>query len=224
MKSTYIKWPTTDEVKVVSEHFTFPYTIGAIDGSHIPIKQPLHQLDAYTNRKFTTSVILQAVCDSTMLFTDVSVGWSGSMHDARVFRLSHLGRKLENEGLHPYHLLGDSAYALKPYMIVPFRDNGHLSQDEKKFNLAHSASRCVVERAFARLKGKFRRLKYLDMDNKALISDIVTAACVLHNFILRHDSSSEAIGSTSTSGVNLPPLEPSLSAVARREQLMYVVI
>ena len=131
-RHAYIKWPGTPaEMKTVSSGFQFPFTIGAIDGAHIQIKAPLQKLDSYTNRKSYTSVVLQAVCDSSMRFTDISVGWSGSMHDARIFHLSALGSKLQAQNINPYHLLGDSAYPLLPYMMVPFRDNGHLSPDEK---------------------------------------------------------------------------------------------
>jgi len=56
-----------------------------------------------------------------MFFTDVSVGWPGSVHDARIFHLSNLGKQLERDGLQPYHL-GDSARPLKTFLVVPFRD------------------------------------------------------------------------------------------------------
>lgn len=45
--------------------------------------------------------------------------------------------------------------------------------------------RTVVERAFALLKGRFRRLKYLDMSLLALIPDVILACCVLHNICLQ---------------------------------------
>ena len=172
----------------ITKSFKFPSTVEAIDNSHIHIKAPLSNLEAYTNRKSYTSIMLQAVCDSRMDVLDVSVGWPGSMHDARIFRLSQVGKKLEREGLHTYHILGDSAYPLKPYLIVPFRDNGFLTPEEKHFNLQHSASRCIIERAFARLKGKFRWLKYLDMDKYDLMGSVIIAACVLHNYIIEHAS------------------------------------
>jgi hypothetical protein len=181
----YVTWPPTEQLAASS--FKLPFSVGAIDGSHVEIKQPLGQLEAYTNRKGYTSVVLQGVCDSGMKFLDISTGWPGSMHDARIFRLSSLCAKLEESGIGPYHLLGDSAYPLKSYLIVPFRDNGHLTPEETHFNIIHSSSRNVIERSFARLKGKFRRLKYLDMDNLSLVSVVITAACVLHNAILFHE-------------------------------------
>ena len=219
MLPKYIEWPATDEQDQLAKGFNFPLTVGAIDGSHIEIKAPLQKLEAYTNRKSYTSVVLQAVCDSNMKFLDVSIGWAGSMHDARIFRLSALGKRLEAQGTQPYHLLGDSAYPLKSYLITPFRDNGHLSEEEKHFNTVHSSSRSVIERAFARLKGKFRRLKYLDMDNMSLVPVVITAACVLHNAILTHECITDNMDCESIAC----PLDSSISAVERRYQLLQLL-
>ena len=44
--------------------------------------------------------------------------------------------------------------------------------------------RQVIERAFALLKGRFRRLKYLDMSCAHLIPYVILACCVLHNICL----------------------------------------
>lgn len=44
--------------------------------------------------------------------------------------------------------------------------------------------RQVIERAFALLKGRFRRLKYLHMSCIDLIPYVILASCVLHNICL----------------------------------------
>lgn len=44
--------------------------------------------------------------------------------------------------------------------------------------------RQVIERAFALLKGRFRRLKYLHMNVADLILYVILACCVLHNLCL----------------------------------------
>ena len=229
LRQEYIKWPGTPaDIKVASSGFRFPFTIGAIDGSHIQIKAPLPKLESYTNRKSIASVVIQAACDSSMRFTDISVGWPGSMHDARIFRLSALGKRLSAQGIDPYHLLGDSAYPLLPYMIVPFQDNGHLTADEKTFNVLHSSSRTVIERAFARLKGKFRRLKYLDMNDMALVTLVITAACVLHNFTLLHEASIDEDVTDDADDVNLTSDQVSSEqqqvAIERRRELMMMLL
>lgn len=61
--------------------------IGAIDGSHIAIKAPHVNHEDYFNRKQNYSINLQGVVDATGKFIDVSTGWPGSIHDARVLRL-----------------------------------------------------------------------------------------------------------------------------------------
>ena len=43
-------------------------------------------------------------------------------------------------------------------MVTPFRDNGHLTAAQKKYNKYHSSTRMVIERAFGLVKGCFRRL------------------------------------------------------------------
>ncbi|WAR22681.1 HARB1-like protein, partial [Mya arenaria] len=79
------------------------------------------------------------------------IGWPGSVHDARVFRNCPLLDVCQQLPA-PYHLIGDSAYPLSRYMLVPYRDNGHLDAQQKKFNKAHSSTRVDVERAIGLLK------------------------------------------------------------------------
>jgi len=62
-----------------------------------------------------------------------------------------------------FHLLGDAAYSLLAGPLVPFRDNAHLTPQQITYNTRHSSVRCTVERVFGRLKGKYRRLKDLDV-------------------------------------------------------------
>lgn len=162
-----------------------PGVIGAIDGTHVQIPGPSEHRDAYINRKGFPSVQLQVVCDRNMQFLDVFTGWPGSVHDSRVFNNSPVKTTLET--LPPeYHLIGDSAYALNEYLLVPFRDNGHLTTLEKRFNKVHSSTRVEVEMAIGLLKGKFRRLKHLEMYNILDMPFIIFSACAFHNFILKH--------------------------------------
>ena len=46
----------------------------------------------------------------------------------------------------------------------------------------------MVERAFGHLKGRFRRLKQLQLFNEVAISKVIFAGCILHNFcVLTND-------------------------------------
>ncbi|KAJ8979101.1 hypothetical protein NQ317_014113 [Molorchus minor] len=116
----------------------------------------------------------------------------GRVHDARVFRNSPLyNRLIGNPPPHllppAQHLLGDAAYPLLPNLLKPFRDNGHLNEIQLRFNQILSAQRSVIERAFALLKGKWRRLKYIDMSLSEEIPNVILAACILHNFVLNRE-------------------------------------
>ena len=129
----------------------------------------------------------QVVCGKDLRFLHVHTGHPGSVHDSRVFRTCDLKALLESDAgrLPPeLHLLGDSAYVLQEYMLVPFRQNGHLGPAERAFNYVHSSTRVTVEHSIGLLKGKFRRLKYLEMINVTEMSYMIFAACVLHNFVI----------------------------------------
>ncbi|XP_055843575.1 putative nuclease HARBI1 [Episyrphus balteatus] len=160
-----------------------PGIIGAIDGCHIQIKQPLRNPIDYYNRKNSHSDILQVVCDHRVVFTDVYVGAPGRLHDARVFRNSPLSSEIDRLVPDEYHLVGDTAYPLKKNLVPPFRDNGHLSENKINFNTRLSSARVTIERAFGFLKCRFRHLKYLDVSEPMMANKIVTACCILHNHI-----------------------------------------
>jgi len=87
-----------------------------------------------------------------------------------------------------FHVLGDSAYPLLPHFLVPYRDNGHLSATQSRYSMLHSETRSVVERAFARLKGKLCRLKGLECTQISTALIILKAAFVVHNFMLLLDA------------------------------------
>ena len=124
-----------------------------------------------------------------MRFTDVFCRYPRSVHDARVFRNSPLfvdAQRNVNE-LFPgnSHLIGDAAYPLKPWILTPYKDNGHLTRQQSRYNFIHSSTRMVVERSLALLKGRFRKLKTSMVKQRIQdVPEIVVAACVLHNICM----------------------------------------
>lgn len=199
LKPVYIKWPNASDGQRIAAEFEsssgIPDVIGCIDGTHIPIRAPTSDRDSYINRKQFPSINALAVCDNNKRFTYVYADRAGSVHDARVLRVCPLGQQIEHGTLCPsadkdkYHLLGDSAYPLLPSLLVPYRDNGHLSASQRKFNYIHSSTRSVVERAFGRLKGMFRRLRGIECTYPVNSLHLIEAAFVLHNFVLHHEHS-----------------------------------
>ena len=187
-----IVWPHGDECEKVTEGFykmkKMDNVIGAIDGTHIPISGQNEHNENYINRKGFSSIILQAVCNHKMKFTDVYVGWPGSVHDARVFANSDLLSRIEQN---PFHLIpngcfmvGDAAYPLSSFMMTPYRGIAGMNQLKHRYNYVQSATRIVIERAFGVLKGRFPRLKLIDMKNVDDICLFVLVACVMHNFCI----------------------------------------
>lgn len=121
------------------------------------------------------------------LFTHIYVGNVGSVHDARVFRLSALQDYISDESKFPNdsHLIGDAAYPLLKQIMVPYTDNGYLTQRQKNYNFCLSSSRMTVERAIGLLKGRWRSLLHnLAMGCVERIPYHFLACCVLHNICL----------------------------------------
>ena len=80
-----------------------------------------------------------------MQFNDVFCGFSGSVHDARVLEIRPFSRKLKQTKnmLFPRktHLICNSAYSLKTWVLTPYRYNG-------------------LERFLGLFKGRFRGLRH----------------------------------------------------------------
>lgn len=67
-KDDFINWPndedTKNEIKCgFFERANFPNVLGCIDGTHVPIKGPGEDENAFVNRKGYHSINVQAVCD-----------------------------------------------------------------------------------------------------------------------------------------------------------------
>lgn len=65
--------------------------------------------------------------------------------------------------------------------MVPYRDNGRLTQAQKQFNRRLSSCRIVVEHAFGIMKQRFRQLYHCKLHNLERCVTFIHACCVLHN-------------------------------------------
>lgn len=167
----------------------------------------------YKTYKKTYAIILQAVCDARMKFIDCFAGFAGSVGDLRVFRNSDLWREIQIDKQFFFpndeFIIGDKVYPVLIRCISPYIDRGQLTaviyfviysyifscridlkyfvissfQAQKNFNTVLLSKRSVIERTFALLKGRFRRLKFLDI-NVDKIPYVIIACTVLHNICL----------------------------------------
>ncbi|KAJ8968795.1 hypothetical protein NQ314_002103 [Rhamnusium bicolor] len=210
-----IAWPSANRAAHISDHFYRRYgfpgknnryvtyvlnsfklltgIIGSIDGTHIKITAPKDSHVSYINRKGYHSVLLQGVCDHNKLFIDVYAGEAGSIHDYTLFLRSDLSRRPDENFYNDTHLIGDLAYKLTTKLIVGFKNFGLLTDRQKVFNKVLAKARAVIENAFALLKGRFRRLKFIETIRPDLLCLLIMSACILHNLCILHRDSAEDI-------------------------------
>ena len=114
--------------------------------------------------------------------------------------------------MHDARVLGDPAYPLKPWMVKPYPDTGHLTADEWHFNYCQ---RVIVENAFGELKGRWhyllKRMDYFDIEHT---TNAVGSCVVLHNICeqLGDVCHPDLIHSTDTSDSSSTP--PAAATVA----------
>lgn len=185
----YITWPTIEEQHLtrlkINSRFHFPNCVGIIDACRL-------RVGSKRNKKGKPDILLlQAVCDESLMFLDVYVGDIGRTKKTKVLKDSPLLKELSNFIEFDNHILGDSEYKLRVNLITPFTSEELLTDEEMKFNELHWKVRAYIGRAFELLRERFRKLNFIDINNPEAVSTVVTAACVLHNFILIHEGSQD---------------------------------
>nr|XP_016942562.2 protein ALP1-like [Drosophila suzukii]XP_036677809.1 protein ALP1-like [Drosophila suzukii]XP_036677810.1 protein ALP1-like [Drosophila suzukii] len=134
LTSVLISFPKLDECIQNAGAFQkmchIPNVIGAIDGTHIPVKAPKIGYMDFVNRKGWESMVMKAVVDNNYLFRDVSMKLPGSVHDATVFKESGIFKnhsriisefvKLMGNKKIPFIILRDPAYPLLPWLLKPY--------------------------------------------------------------------------------------------------------
>jgi hypothetical protein len=99
----------------------FPSIVGIVDGTHVRIQAPSLATERdYVNRKNQHSINVQVVINARGCFTNVVANWSGSAHDSFIMRNSNIWHAFETGQLQGL-ILGDSGYALRPWLMTPIR-------------------------------------------------------------------------------------------------------
>ncbi|XP_034834881.1 putative nuclease HARBI1 [Maniola hyperantus] len=188
----YIKFPRTNqELEEVSrgffEEFGIPGVAGCIDGTHIAMIRPSENEGAYFNRKNYHSINVLIICDSKLNILYVDASFGGACHDCHVWSqcpVNHFMQQLHSRGEGAHYLLGDSAYAQRPWLMTPVLRAG-LGSPEEYYNRLHAHARSVVERCIGVLKARWRCM----LAHKVLryspikAGKMVNACVVLHNFV-----------------------------------------
>ena len=128
-----------------------------------------------------------------MLITNAYAGWPGCTHDARVLRNSRLYRNAELGNMFDADkfIIGDSAYPVKPWLITCFKDNGHLAENQRRFNRKLASMRQIVERVIGHVKCRFRRLQNVHLYDLESVARVAFCGCILHNLCILADDDIE---------------------------------
>jgi hypothetical protein len=169
--------------------------VGALDGIAIRIRSPtlaeVSDPGNYYCRKGFFALNVQAICDHAKKFLWCYTSNKGSTHDSVAFTNSRLyslllarNPSLQQKG---FYLVGDSAYNLTPFLLVPYSTdeirNGPASAYDS-FNFFLSSSRIQIECAFGILVRRWGILwRTLQFDlNKC--QRIIQVCMLLHNHII----------------------------------------
>lgn len=94
---------------------------------------------------------------------------------------------------HYKHILGDCGYPLLINLLTPYKDNGHLQEYQRNYNIKLSSARVYIERSFGILKSKFRKLKYLEIAKLEHANEVITACCIFHNIVREENAENDKI-------------------------------
>ncbi|CAG9117475.1 unnamed protein product [Plutella xylostella] len=183
----YISWPSIEEQHLtrvrVNSRVRFPNCVGFLDAVRLPVgPRPAPRVPRAARPRH---VLLQAVCDDDLMFTDIYVGAVGRTKKHKVFKESPLYHELSNFIEFENHLLADASYKLRVNLITPFTSEEVLTDEEMKFNEAHWRARGYIGRAFELLQERFRKLRRLEAGGRLAL--VLGAAAVLHNLVLLHE-------------------------------------
>ncbi|GFT73803.1 putative nuclease HARBI1 [Trichonephila clavipes] len=160
LRPQYIYLPQTEDERMqISQkfyrEFGFPGIYGALDCSLIKILSPGGSLaETFRCRKGFFALNVQTVSDPNLSIRNIVVQWPGSTHDSTVFDHSYLRAHVETEVPSSYHLLGDSGYPLRSYLMTPFLNpvgagqvSSRTSKKCRRFSCIDTPFRCSLETA-----------------------------------------------------------------------------
>lgn len=187
----FIQWPKDDNLHKIKTQFEtlsgIPNVAGAMYTSHIPIIAPKNNVAAYYNKRHTErnqktsySMTVQGVVDQQGVFTDVCIGWPGSMPDDQVFEKSTLYKRATCGQLNNIWIVGNSGYPLMDGILVPY-SRERLTWTQHTFNSGVGKVQSVAKEAFGRLKGRWSCLQKRTEVKLQELPMILGACCVLHN-------------------------------------------
>lgn len=162
---------------------------GLIDGTLIKIDAPSGISEpAFVDRHNDHSINLTVVCGPQLQFYFATAKCPGSVHDARALRMSALWNEWEINRWKPFHnavLLGDSAYPLMDWLMVPIIRQQNMAENLangiNQYRRKHRKTRYKVENSIGILREEFPCLNHMRVRSPTNVNMIVMACVTLHN-------------------------------------------
>lgn len=168
--------------------------IGPLDSLAVQIRSPklseVSDPGNYYCRKGFFALNVQAISDRSRKFTWCYTSNKGSTHDSVAFTnsrfyslLAEKSVQLEEKG---FYLIGDSAYNLTPFLLVPYSTEevqADCSNMCDAFNFYLSSSRILIECAFGELVMRWGILWRTLQHDLFKCQHIIQVCMLLHNFI-----------------------------------------
>nr|XP_004513444.1 protein ALP1-like [Cicer arietinum] len=187
----FIRWFNRETLKKTKKEFEGMFGIpnigGALYTTHVPIIAPKGNVAMYLNKKHTErnqktsySITVQGVVNSKGVFTDVSIGWPGSMCNNHVLEKSALYKRANRGNLKDVWIVGNSGYPLMDWILVPYTHK-NLTWTQHFFNEKIGEIENVGKEAFGRLKGRWGCLQKRTEIKLMDLPVVIGACCVLHN-------------------------------------------
>ncbi|XP_023031348.2 protein ALP1-like [Drosophila willistoni] len=161
-----------------------PGVVGVIGECRISLRSSIRLEET---DKIVRNLAFQAVCDKRYRFLDLFVDLPNEDQQCLLLRSSLYERLIDMEK--PFmprtkHLVGDISYPLLINLMTPYPKDVNLTPCHLAYNQAVYKWQKHCERVFGSCISRFRRLEKLDITNLDVGRRIISACCMLHNFIL----------------------------------------
>jgi hypothetical protein len=117
------------------------------------------------------------------------VGWPGSVFDNYIFEQSSVCKNPRRFLSLGEFILADAGYALREFVLTPYRLPTAALPHNKLFNESQSSARVTIEHTNGVVKGRWQSLKGIrtQLKNKRelkLVCDHIVVCLILHNLLL----------------------------------------
>ncbi|KAK1418618.1 hypothetical protein QVD17_27763 [Tagetes erecta] len=187
----YLQWPDEERIKKIKTAFASISGISNVGGSvyttHVSIIAPKTNQEVFYNKKHTQrnqkpsySTTVQGLVDPSGVFTDVCIGYPGSMSDEQILEKSALSQRSKMGQMKNVWVVGNSGYPLKDWILVPYTHQ-NLTWGQHTFNHKVNELQKISKDAFMRLKGRWGCLQKRMEVKLQELPMVLGACCVLHN-------------------------------------------